>query len=300
MSARVGQGQQQETLQYFRGAAEEWRRKAEGAIPFKVNVIRQRNDYALDVARRRRARTALDVGCGTGELVLELAAEGVRATGVDFASEMIELCRSKAGTLGVQGVDFVHASIFDYVPDAPVDLIAGNGFIEYISREQLREFLALARTLLTPAGSLVVGSRNRLFNLCSLNEYTRIEIELGTVPDLLAEALIVAESATLAAALDALRDFHAAPPSPESHPETAIGVATRHQYTPAELVRLCQDAGFRCEGLRPVHFHAGSPRFAREHRPAHQSVADHVQAHADELFHLLPYSSSFMLHATAE
>jgi 2-polyprenyl-3-methyl-5-hydroxy-6-metoxy-1,4-benzoquinol methylase len=30
-----------------------------------------------------------DIGCGTGELVLDMAAKGVRATGIDFAPEMI-------------------------------------------------------------------------------------------------------------------------------------------------------------------------------------------------------------------
>src|SRR5215470_15481276 len=50
-----------------------------------------------------RARLdALDVGCGTGFLSLELAARGHRMTGIDFAPAMIERARSKALERGLQ------------------------------------------------------------------------------------------------------------------------------------------------------------------------------------------------------
>lgn len=44
---------------------------------------------------------ALDVGCGTGFLALELAARGHRATGVDFAPAMLAQARGKAAALGL-------------------------------------------------------------------------------------------------------------------------------------------------------------------------------------------------------
>src|SRR5580658_8432935 len=39
---------------------------------------------------------ALDVGCGTGFLSLELAARGHRVTGIEFAPEMLALALTKA------------------------------------------------------------------------------------------------------------------------------------------------------------------------------------------------------------
>lgn len=39
---------------------------------------------------------ALDVGCGTGRLLLEFLADGMQIDGVDVSPEMVDLCRQKA------------------------------------------------------------------------------------------------------------------------------------------------------------------------------------------------------------
>src|SRR5262249_48210875 len=51
----------------------------------------------------RSGLDALDVGCGTGFLSLELAARGHRVTGIDFAPAMLELARGKAPEAGAAG-----------------------------------------------------------------------------------------------------------------------------------------------------------------------------------------------------
>ncbi len=59
-------------------------------------------DRILDlVAPRGPMLDALDVGCGTGFLSLELAARGHRVTGVDLAPAMLEAARKKAAAQGV-------------------------------------------------------------------------------------------------------------------------------------------------------------------------------------------------------
>jgi SAM-dependent methyltransferase len=45
---------------------------------------------------------ALDVGCGTGRLLLDYLADGIDVDGVDVSPDMLEICRNKAAELGLQ------------------------------------------------------------------------------------------------------------------------------------------------------------------------------------------------------
>ena len=72
---------------------------------------------------------ALDAGCGTGFLSLELAALGHRVTGVDFAPSMLEIARRKASERGL-AVHFEQA-------DAENLPFAGASFDLAISRHVL-------------------------------------------------------------------------------------------------------------------------------------------------------------------
>jgi ubiquinone/menaquinone biosynthesis C-methylase UbiE len=48
----------------------------------------------------RQGLSALDIGCGTGFLSLELASRGHEVTGIDFAPEMLALAKEKATAAG--------------------------------------------------------------------------------------------------------------------------------------------------------------------------------------------------------
>ncbi len=184
--------QQREALDYFTTHADDWRSKADGLGCGKVNVIEQRNEYVVQVANQHPGLGRfLDVGCGTGELVCQVAGLGADAVGVDYAPAMIDLASKKAAVAEIARANFTCASIFDFrVQPESYDLIAANGFIEYLSQPQLIDFFDLVADALAPGGSLVVGSRNRLFNLVSMNDFTLQELEAEHVDPLLREALM--------------------------------------------------------------------------------------------------------------
>ena len=67
-----------------------------------------RGDYAAWTDRpfyraiiERRDGPALDVGCGTGRLILDYLQAGLDVDGVDNSPEMLEICRAKAAVSGV-------------------------------------------------------------------------------------------------------------------------------------------------------------------------------------------------------
>jgi 2-polyprenyl-3-methyl-5-hydroxy-6-metoxy-1,4-benzoquinol methylase len=60
------------------------------------------NKVIIDAVMERAAKTVLDVGCGEGWLVRELAAKGIDALGIDAISECIEIAnKQKTGRFKV-------------------------------------------------------------------------------------------------------------------------------------------------------------------------------------------------------
>ena len=288
--------QQQESLDYFRKHAGDWRANANGTGDAQVNVIEQRNGYVLQVADERLVmQSFLDVGCGTGELVCHIARRGVDATGVDYAPEMIELASEKARDEGTTQAKFVCSSIFDFeMPSEHYNLISANGFIEYISQQEMLAFFDIVADALAPGGSFVVGSRNRLFNLVSMNDFTLQEIESGSIDLLLREAV----KWTNATAIGEVASTECAPlQAPETeHAKTGIDVTTRFQYSPFQLINLLRDRDFRAVDVYPVHVHGVTPSFTRTNAEIHASIANLLQTYARHNTQLLAHASTFMLH----
>ena len=56
------------------------------------------------------ARSALELGCGTGDCSIYLAQHGWKVTAVDFVAKPLERARAKAAAAGV-AVDFLRADV---------------------------------------------------------------------------------------------------------------------------------------------------------------------------------------------
>jgi 2-polyprenyl-3-methyl-5-hydroxy-6-metoxy-1,4-benzoquinol methylase len=289
--------QHDQAQRYFRSAATEWQNKAiDGSGTY--NVIEGRNRAVMDVLRRtENARRFLDVGCGTGQLVIMAAEQGLDAEGIDFADEMISKCEANARATGVQA-RFQGGSFFDaQFEEEAYDVISAQGFIEYISPDETDEFFRRCKRMLRSSGAVAVGSRNRLFNVFSLNDFTRLETEMGTLGILVAEATALATAATTEAAITALRRFERIDPQPDRHPVTGIPVETRYQYTPADLVYRLRHCGLTPQTLYPVHFH-GLPMGVKAENPQfHSNIANAANEIGPRDHRLVPFSSTFVVEA---
>lgn len=291
--------QQKETLDYFRKHADKWEECGKISSHDQVNVIEQRNEYVLHaIEKREKTENTLDVGCGTGDLVHEISKKGIRAYGIDFAEEMMKNAIDTAKKNNLDLAEFKCISIFDYdFNHVKYDVISANGFIEYISFDQLKNFLDISFLGLKKGGSLILGSRNRLFNIFSLNDFTENEIINGDPNSLLFEsmALVKAQNCIELIGIE---------PAPlhgdntnKKQLNTGIDVSMRFQYTPVQLMNLLTDKGFEVIHISPIHIHGVVPKFKDKYPAIHGTISNQLQTYAEENMSLIPFASSFMIHA---
>ena len=183
--------QQDQTKIFFEKFAKEWADASKNTSIESVNIIKQRNDVVKKFASKylQKGDTTLDVGCGTGDLIISLIKLGYNAIGIDFAKDMINEAKSLAKKEKVSEKIFITNSFFDYTSDKKFNLISANGFIEYISYDEFLEFIQKSYNMLADNGILIFGSRNRLFNVFSLNDFTEQEMNLNTIKNLNEECI---------------------------------------------------------------------------------------------------------------
>ena len=113
---------------------------------------RQATDAAIvDAVMARHPNSALDVGCGEGWLCHALAAEGVRAMGIDVVPQLVDAAREGGpGEFRVMAYeDLITAEL-----DERFDVVVGN--FSLLGESQTEAVVIAASHLLAPDGALVV------------------------------------------------------------------------------------------------------------------------------------------------
>jgi 2-polyprenyl-3-methyl-5-hydroxy-6-metoxy-1,4-benzoquinol methylase len=290
--------QQKQTRKFFEKDALNWARKAKSEYKYSINVIKQRNEYVEYISSRFLNKNAriLDVGCGTGNLVISLLKKKYDAYGVDFASSMIEKAKSECNKYGLSPDRFFLSSFFEFIPDIRYNLISANGFIEYISEKELDIFIKKSHQLLEDNGLVVIGSRNRLFNVFSFNDYTEAEIRGGNIVQLVKECTIFNSIKSFKELLKK-GSIPTVSKNLKNHAYTGIEVKSRYQYTPCQIIQKLLRNGFKAIDLIPIHIHILTTIAKAIVPEIHDYTSNYLQRRKDLYMNVIPQSSSFMITA---
>ena len=111
------------------------------------------------VDRIPRGGTILEIGCGTGGLVVAAARAGRAVVGVDIASRWLVVARRRLADHGLRAPLLAAEAERLPWPDATFDAVVADSVLEHLDdpARALREW----RRVLTPGGTLVVWSPNR-------------------------------------------------------------------------------------------------------------------------------------------
>jgi len=174
----------------------------------------------------------IDLGCGTGRLIVPLAKAGWRVLGVDLSAEMLAVAREKARAEGVE-VGLLQANLaeLDALHDGSFDhaacLFSTLGMV--IGADVRRRVVAHAYRLLRPGGRFILHVHNRWFHLS----------------DRAGRRWLLSDS---------VRGWLGRPDAGDRvmPPHQGIAGLTLHLFGRREARRLLSEAGFRIVEVRPV------------------------------------------------
>jgi SAM-dependent methyltransferase len=173
----------------------------------------------------------IDLGCGTGRLIVPFARRGFRALGVDLSEEMLRVAGERAAAAGVSvhrlkanlvELDGLRDEAFDYA----ACLFSTLGMV--MGAAERRRVLGHAYRLLRPGGRFVLHVHNRWFN------FWNPQGRRWLVADLV-------RSIGGKAAGDRAMPVH-----------QGVAGLSLHLFTRREVLRLLGEAGFRLLEVRPV------------------------------------------------
>ena len=117
-----------------------------------------REDFNFYLPLVMSAKSVLDVGCGTGELLRTAREAGHtgRLCGLDPAEAMLEQAQKR------RGIEWAHGDLatFDWRREFDLIVMTGHAFQVFVEDDQLRASLAAIRSALTEDGRFVFETRN--------------------------------------------------------------------------------------------------------------------------------------------
>jgi ubiquinone/menaquinone biosynthesis C-methylase UbiE len=280
--------QQTQTKLFFNKNAKNWQIKSDVNKNKFLNTIQERNFYVVNQFKKLKINSLIDVGCGTGDLSYEASKIIKKSVGIDFSKNMIKLAYNKFKR---KNLEFYYKNFFDIDINERFDCLSANGFIEYLSLKDIDKFIKISKKIVKQNKFIIFGTRNRLFNLFSLNKFTEKEFKKNTFKKFYEESI----------ALNRIKfsDFIKLKKNKFEEvlfkqPKTGIDVDKRHQFSPLQLVDILKRNNWEPLDFYPINYHPVVPTKYSSKESKFFSNYIYLSKDSNKL-PFIPFSSSFMV-----
>jgi SAM-dependent methyltransferase len=193
----------------------------------------------------RYGEPVLELGCGTGRLLIPLAEDGTAITGIDLAPVMLDLARTKASSRSLEiSVATADMRSFDLGKKFKLILLPANAMMHLVSREEIEGCLGSVLRHLVDGGRFVVEVYNPSLTLLTAAPGTRSPVADYVDPSSGARVVVTSEVNYDPATQVNHVTYHYL--HGVSGPETTLHFEMR-QFFPQELDALLAHAGFIIE-----------------------------------------------------
>lgn len=115
----------------------------------------------------------VDLGCGSGQLTLDLARTAKSVIAVDFSAEMLELLDQRAAAAGLGNIETRRSTLQALdLPPASLDVVVTNYALHHLRHPEKAVLLQKAAVWLRPGGRIVIG--DMMFGLTARDEGRQI------------------------------------------------------------------------------------------------------------------------------
>jgi SAM-dependent methyltransferase len=220
-------------------------------INYPANV--KREEIFLNLLKKHKPKKIVDAGCGAGMPLIHIKKNGFNITGYDKAKNMVleaqkNLKRNKLSPDLVFYDDFENPK---NIKNNSLDCILGMGAFYY--SKNVNKTLLNQRQKLKKNGRLIFSARNRLFDIATLNNYTKIFLnEIYEVKSLKKSWKKKYEDLT--------KNFSERKKYKFKNIDES-GVYNHIPHNPITITSEMAKLGLRVDGIYFYHFHALPPVF---------------------------------------
>jgi 2-polyprenyl-3-methyl-5-hydroxy-6-metoxy-1,4-benzoquinol methylase len=181
-----------------------------------------------------KSKRILDVGCGTGRHVIELAKRGYQIVGVDLSESQLKRAREKAKKIGVK-VDFIQkdARQLDFNDEFDVVIMICEGAFPLMETDEMNfQILQGATKALKKNGKFIFTTLNALFPLYhSVKDFLNQNSGETTTDELTFDLMTFREHSTMTTEDDTGNKM--------------VLDCNERYYTPSEITWLLKSLGFK-------------------------------------------------------